>query len=143
MHGDALQSKADRPWLNVAVPEADRHREGGGSERASQLVAGVAFLKTLSYAGFEQQPEILYLNVELELKAEKEDATQFLADRKLFCDGRLAQSALKRVCLAAGAAANVELSADLKLNTVAILWQQGGAGPQQACLYTCLRKFAF
>lgn len=40
----------------------------------------MAFKKTFSYAGFEQQPKlfdnpkILLLNVELELKAEKETA---------------------------------------------------------------------
>lgn len=44
------------------------------------LVAGVAFKKTFSYAGFEMQrkqyekPLIALLNVELELKAEKENA---------------------------------------------------------------------
>lgn len=46
----------------------------------SQLVAGVAFKKTFSYAGFEMQPKkyknpkIALLNVELELKAEKDNA---------------------------------------------------------------------
>lgn len=41
---------------------------------------GVAFKKTFSYAGFEMQPkryvapQIALLNVELELKAEKENA---------------------------------------------------------------------
>ena len=46
----------------------------------SMLVAGVAFKKTFSYAGFEMQrkkydnPKIALLNVELELKAEKENA---------------------------------------------------------------------
>ncbi len=44
------------------------------------LVNGVAFKKTFSYAGFEQQPKkfvnptILCLNVELELKAERDNA---------------------------------------------------------------------
>merc|ERR1712023_435933 len=44
------------------------------------LVEGVAFKKCFSYAGFEQQPKkildakILALNVELELKSEKENA---------------------------------------------------------------------
>lgn len=52
----------------------------GGSIKDSVLVDGVAFKKTFSYAGFEQQPKkfenpkILLLNVELELKAEKETA---------------------------------------------------------------------
>ena len=46
----------------------------------SRLVRGVAFKKTFSYAGFEQMkkefdnPKILSLNVELELKSEKENA---------------------------------------------------------------------
>merc|ERR1712156_230044 len=58
----------------------------GGSVTASQLVLGVAFRKTFSYAGFEQQPKsfdkplILCLNVELELKAEKENAEIRLSD---------------------------------------------------------------
>lgn len=52
---------------------------GGGMED-SVLVKGVAFKKTFSYAGFEQQPKsfkdpkILCLNVELELKAERDNA---------------------------------------------------------------------
>lgn len=43
-------------------------------------MAGVAFKKTFSYAGFEMQPKkyqspkIALLNVELELKAEKDNA---------------------------------------------------------------------
>ena len=46
----------------------------------SQLVSGVAFKKTFSYAGFEMQPKcydkpkICMLNVELELKAERDNA---------------------------------------------------------------------
>jgi T-complex protein 1 subunit eta len=52
---------------------------GGGMEE-SLLVRGVAFKKTFSYAGFEQQPKkilnpkVLCLNVELELKAERDNA---------------------------------------------------------------------
>jgi T-complex protein 1 subunit eta len=48
--------------------------------KGSFLVNGVAFKKTFSYAGFEQQPKkfvnpkILLLNIELELKSEKENA---------------------------------------------------------------------
>lgn len=44
------------------------------------MIAGVAFKKTFSYAGFEMQPKryenlkIALLNVELELKAEKDNA---------------------------------------------------------------------
>ncbi|MGH0134570.1 UNVERIFIED_CONTAM: hypothetical protein FKN15_031041 [Acipenser sinensis] len=120
----------------------------------SQLVAGVAFKKTFSYAGFEMQPKkyenpkIALLNVELELKAEKENAevrvksvedyqaivdaewnilydklekiyksgakvvlsklpigdvaTQFFADRDLFCAGRVQEEDLKRTMMACG-----------------------------------------
>jgi len=52
----------------------------GGSIQDSFMVDGVAFQKTFSYAGFEQQtkkfidPKICVLNLELELKAEKENA---------------------------------------------------------------------
>ena len=52
----------------------------GGSVTDSFLVEGVCFKKTFSYAGFEQQPKsfenpkVLALNLELELKAEKDSA---------------------------------------------------------------------
>jgi len=52
----------------------------GGSVTDSYLVKGVCFKKTFSYAGFEQQPKtfahpkILILQLELELKAEKDNA---------------------------------------------------------------------
>ena len=52
----------------------------GGSVTESRLIKGVAFKKTFSYAGFEQQPKkfenakVLCLNLELELKAEKDNA---------------------------------------------------------------------
>jgi T-complex protein 1 subunit eta len=52
----------------------------GGSVTDSFLTEGVCFKKTFSYAGFEQQPKsfvdpkVLALNVELELKAEKDSA---------------------------------------------------------------------
>ena len=124
----------------------------GGDVRQSFLVNGVAFKKTFSYAGFEQMtkkfqdPKILLLNVELELKAEKENAevrisdpdqyqsivdaewkviygkldacvecganivlsklpigdlaTQYFADRGLFCAGRVHDDDLKRVAKA-------------------------------------------
>lgn len=58
----------------------------GGSVTDSQLVQGVAFKKTFSYAGFEQQPKhlehpkILLLNVELELKSEKDNAEVKITD---------------------------------------------------------------
>lgn len=52
----------------------------GGGVQDSLLIQGVAFKKTFSYAGFEQQPKsfknpkIVCLNVELELKAERDNA---------------------------------------------------------------------
>eukprot|EP00591_Stephanopyxis_turris_P011225 CAMPEP_0195526688 /NCGR_PEP_ID=MMETSP0794_2-20130614/27907_1 /TAXON_ID=515487 /ORGANISM="Stephanopyxis turris, Strain CCMP 815" /LENGTH=541 /DNA_ID=CAMNT_0040657439 /DNA_START=43 /DNA_END=1665 /DNA_ORIENTATION=+ len=127
----------------------------GGGVTESFLVRGVAFKKTFSYAGFEQMqkqftnPKILALNVELELKSEKENAevriedpsqyqsivdaewkiiygkleqcvasgaqivlsrlpigdlaTQYFADRGLFCAGRVATEDLERVSRATGA----------------------------------------
>eukprot|EP00992_Anisonema_acinus_P014285 TRINITY_DN9196_c0_g1_i2.p1 TRINITY_DN9196_c0_g1~~TRINITY_DN9196_c0_g1_i2.p1 ORF type:complete len:577 (-),score=138.83 TRINITY_DN9196_c0_g1_i2:37-1767(-) len=127
----------------------------GGSLGESFLVDGVAFKKTFSYAGFEQQPKkfddpkILCLNIELELKAEKDNAeirvkdpqqyqsivdaeweiiydklakcvgsgaqvilsklpigdlaTQYFADRNLFCAGRVPDEDMKRMCKASGA----------------------------------------
>jgi len=126
----------------------------GGSVTDSFLVNGVAFQKTFSYAGFEQQPkkfkapQILLLNLELELKAEKENAeirldkpeeyqsivdaewniiyekldrivkagaqvvlsklpigdlaTQYFADRNIFCAGRVPNEDLLRVAKATG-----------------------------------------
>merc|ERR1719155_265467 len=58
----------------------------GGSVSDSFLVEGVAFKKTFSYAGFEQMtktftdPKVLLLNVELELKSEKENAEVRITD---------------------------------------------------------------
>ena len=52
----------------------------GGSVTDSFMVTGVCFKKTFSYAGFEQQPKsftdvkIVILNMELELRAEKDNA---------------------------------------------------------------------
>ncbi|KAL5712689.1 T-complex protein 1 subunit eta [Ranunculus cassubicifolius] len=126
----------------------------GGTMRDSFLVSGVAFKKTFSYAGFEQQPKkflnpkILLLNIELELKSEKENAeirlsdplqyqsivdaewniiydkldkcvqsgakivlsrlaigdlaTQYFADRDIFCAGRVTEEDLQRVAAASG-----------------------------------------
>lgn len=127
----------------------------GGSVTDSFLCEGVCFRKTFSYAGFEQQPKkfenpgILVLNLELELKAEKDSAeirlenpedfqkivdaewqiiydkleaivksgckivlsklpigdlaTQYFADRDIFCAGRVPINDLERVCKATGA----------------------------------------
>ena len=59
-------------WLAFCV--------GTRRQYARFISNGVAFKKTFSYAGFEQQPKkflnpkILLLNIELELKSEKENA---------------------------------------------------------------------
>lgn len=128
----------------------------GGSLTDSVLVKGVAFKKTFSYAGFEQQPKkfsdplICLLNVELELKSEKDNAevrikdvadyqafvdaewkiiydkldaivatgakvvlsrlaigdlaTQYFADRDIFCAGRVTEDDMERVAKATGGA---------------------------------------
>ena len=61
-------------------PQIGVKKVQGGAMRDSFLVDGVAFKKTFSYAGFEQQPKsftnpkILALNIELELKAERDNA---------------------------------------------------------------------
>ena len=134
----------------------------GGSTTDSFLVDGVAFKKTFSYAGFEQQPKrfknpkIVALNVELELKSEKQNAeiriedptqyqsivdaewsiiyaklnsivdsgakvvlsklpigdlaTQFFADRDIFCAGRVEAGDLTRVCSSTGAVIQTSLN---------------------------------
>ncbi|CAG2224558.1 T-complex protein 1 subunit eta-like isoform X2 [Mytilus edulis] len=126
---------------------------GGGLED-SVLISGVAFKKTFSYAGFEMQPKkytklkIALLNIELELKAERDNAevrvdsveeyqsivdaewkilydkldilhksgakvilsklpigdvaTQYFADRDMFCAGRVVEEDLKRTMKACG-----------------------------------------
>lgn len=73
----------------------------GGGLRDSFLVDGVAFRKTFSYAGFEQQPKlfadgpkILLLNIELELKSERENAEV----RRVEGVGCVCCDALTRVC---------------------------------------------
>lgn len=126
----------------------------GGSLEESKLVLGVAFKKTFSYAGFEMQqksyknPKIAMLNIELELKAERDNAeirvdnvqeyqqivdaewtilydkmqkmyesgvnivlsklpigdvaTQWFADRNMFCAGRVSEEDLQRTVEACG-----------------------------------------
>nr|CAG4641588.1 EOG090X03U0 [Eurycercus lamellatus] len=126
----------------------------GGALEDTLLVAGVAFKKTFSYAGFEMQPKqytspkIALLNIELELKAERDNAevrlenveeyqkvvdaewtilydkleklhlsgakvvlsklpigdvaTQYFADRDMFCAGRVPDEDLKRTMKACG-----------------------------------------
>ncbi|CAB4409807.1 unnamed protein product [Rhizophagus irregularis] len=134
----------------------------GGAMEDSLLVDGVAFKKTFSYAGFEQQPKsfknpkILSLNIELELKAEKDNAevriddvseyqaivdaewtiiyskletivnagakvvlsrlpigdlaTQYFADRDIFCAGRVPAEDLNRVVNAVGGSMQTTVS---------------------------------
>eukprot|EP00020_Sapocribrum_chincoteaguense_P005720 CAMPEP_0170743288 /NCGR_PEP_ID=MMETSP0437-20130122/7187_1 /TAXON_ID=0 /ORGANISM="Sexangularia sp." /LENGTH=541 /DNA_ID=CAMNT_0011081945 /DNA_START=97 /DNA_END=1722 /DNA_ORIENTATION=- len=61
-------------------------KEAGGAMEESEFVQGVAFKKTFSYAGFEQQPKrfdnpkVLALNIELELKAERDNAEIRMSD---------------------------------------------------------------
>ncbi|KAK8738963.1 hypothetical protein OTU49_003761 [Cherax quadricarinatus] len=128
----------------------------GGALEESRLVDGVAFKKTFSYAGFEMQPKhyenpkIALLNIELELKAERDNAeirvnnveeyqkivdtewnilyqkldlihksgakvvlsklpigdvaTQYFADRDMFCAGRVVDEDMKRTIKACGGA---------------------------------------
>ena len=147
---------------------------GGGSITDSFLVPGVGFKKTFSYAGFEQQPKkildprVMLLNIELELKSEKENAevriastdeyqrvvdaewniiyekldaiaasgaqvvlsrlaigdlaTQYFADRHIFCAGRVPDADMQRVAKAVGAAVQTtltQLQADKALGTCA------------------------
>lgn len=148
---DAVMS-LDQDSLNERL--IGMKRVPGGAMQDSKLVQGVAFKKTFSYAGFEQQPKsfknpkILCLNVELELKAEKDNAevrveavedyqaivdaewqiifqkleaivstgakvvlsklpigdlaTQYFADRDIFCAGRVAKDDMDRVVQAVG-----------------------------------------
>jgi len=128
----------------------------GGALEDSFLVDGVAFKKTFSYAGFEMQrkhfskAKIAMLNIELELKAERDNAlirvdnpqeyqrivdaewkilydkldlihasganlvlsklpigdvaTQYFADRDMFCAGRVEDGDLQRTMKACGGA---------------------------------------
>lgn len=72
---DAVESVKDSMDLTLIGVK----KVAGGSVTESFLVKGVAFKRTFSYAGFEQQPKrfaapkILLLNLELELKSEKEN----------------------------------------------------------------------
>merc|ERR1712136_430735 len=147
---DAVMSLDDLLPLNMIGIK----KISGGALEDSKLVAGVAFKKTFSYAGFEMQrkqyenPKIALLNVELELKAEKENAevrvdnveeyqkvvdaewnilyekldlivksgakvvlsklpigdvaTQYFADRGLFCAGRVTEEDLNRTMRSCG-----------------------------------------
>mmetsp|Transcript_162667 Transcript_162667/g.300158 ORF Transcript_162667/g.300158 Transcript_162667/m.300158 type:complete len:564 (-) Transcript_162667:29-1720(-) len=140
---------------DLAISAVGMKKVTGGSVTDSLLVDGVAFKKTFSYAGFEQQPKrfenpkVLLLNLELELKAEKDNAevritdpdqyqsivdaewniiyekldliaksgakvvlsrlaigdlaTQYFADRDIFCAGRVDGEDMERTRRATGA----------------------------------------
>jgi T-complex protein 1 subunit eta len=70
---ELLEEDLDKSFIGIK-------KVTGGSVTDSFLVEGVAFKKTFSYAGFEQQPKkftkpkICLLNLELELKSEKDNA---------------------------------------------------------------------
>ncbi|CAI4231315.1 unnamed protein product [Auanema sp. JU1783] len=147
---DAVNTLDDNLPLNMIGIK----KVSGGNLSESRLVNGVAFLKAFSYAGFEMQPKhydnpkVALLNIELELKAEKDNAemrlasvddfqsvvdaewnilyaklqkihdsgakivlsklpigdvaTQWFADRDMFCAGRIPQDDLERVMAACG-----------------------------------------
>jgi len=77
---DAVLLLAEKDRLDDVNSLVGIKRIPGGDVRQSFWVQGVAFKKTFSYAGFEQMtkkftnPKVLLLNVELELKSEKENA---------------------------------------------------------------------
>ena len=90
---DAVQS-LDQDDLDEAL--IGIKKVPGGGMQDSLLVRGVAFKKTFSYAGFEQQPKafknpkIVCLNVELELKAERDNAEvriEQVSVRRRSCSG--------------------------------------------------------
>jgi len=146
----------------------------GGALEDSILVSGVAFKKTFSYAGFEMQPKkysdakIALLNIELELKAERDNAevridnvaeyqaivdaewqilydkldkihasgakivlsklpigdvaTQYFADRDMFCAGRVQDDDLKRTMKACGGSILTAVS-DIKAENLGLCEQ--------------------
>lgn len=79
---DAVQSLNE----NLNLDMIGIAKVSGGSITETQLIKGVAFKKTFSYAGFEQQPKklknpkIALLQHELELKSERENAEIRISD---------------------------------------------------------------
>lgn len=159
-HGDLMSKLVVDAVLSLDPRDPDERLIGmkripGGAIEDAMLVQGVAFRKTFSYAGFEQQPKqftdplVLCLNLELELKAERDNAevrlekvsdyqavvdaewqlihdrlesiaatgakvilsklpigdlaTQFFADRDIFCAGRVPAEDMNRILRATGA----------------------------------------
>lgn len=163
----------------------------GGALEDSRLISGVAFKKTFSYAGFEMQPKryenplIALLNIELELKAERDNAeirvdsveeyqnivdaewqilydklekiyksgakvvlsrlpigdvaTQYFADRDLFCAGRVTEEDLKRTMKACGGAiqSSVEHIIPSNLGSCAIFEEQQIGGERYNIFTGC------
>lgn len=161
----------------------------GGSLEESKLVLGVSFKKTFSYAGFEMQqksyknPKIVCLNIELELKAERDNAeirldnvheyqqivdaewtilyeklqkmhesganivlsklpigdvaTQWFADRNMFCAGRVSDEDLQRVIEACGGSVQTSVN-NLKPENLGTceLFQEEQIGNERYNLFT-------
>uniref|UniRef100_H2Z7T9 CCT-eta n=1 Tax=Ciona savignyi TaxID=51511 RepID=H2Z7T9_CIOSA len=104
----------------------------GGALEESKLVSGVAFKKTFSYAGFEMQrkkyknPKIVLLNVELELKSEKENA-EFMeeTERSLHDAIMIVRRAIKNdAVVAGGGAIEMEISKHLRSHARTIRGKQ-------------------
>ena len=162
----------------------------GGGLCDSFLVHGVAFKKTFSYAGFEMQPKcyeggvkILLLNIELELKSERDNAevrlddptkyqaivdaewniiydmldkgaasgaqvilsrlpigdlaTQYFADRDIFCAGRVPEDDMKRVADATGASIQTTVnSLDPKSLGTCAKFEERQVGAERFNLFT-------
>ncbi|KAA6382011.1 MAG: putative T-complex protein 1 subunit eta, partial [Streblomastix strix] len=82
----AVKALDDDLDLNMIGIQNHIKQVDGRMMKDSELVRGVAFKKTFSYAGFEQQPKkiekpkVILLNVELELKNEKTNAQLHIKD---------------------------------------------------------------
>ncbi|TNJ27240.1 TCP-1 chaperonin subunit eta [Giardia muris] len=163
----------------------------GGALQDSQLIFGVAFKKTFSYAGHEQlpkrieNPKILCLNVELEWQAEKDNAevrltdptkfrqivdaefqiiyaklekivkdvgatvvlsnksigdlaTQFFADHRVFCAGRVSDEDLSRIerCSGARLVSAVSDLTEASLGTRCGLFEEKQVGNERFNFFT-------
>merc|ERR1719483_1333415 len=182
---DAVQSLDEDMNLNMI----GMAKVPGGSVTEGKLIKGVAFKKTFSYAGFEQQPKrfenpkIALLQVELELKAESANAevrmtdvseyqkvvdaewkiiydkldkivesgaqvilselpigdlaTQYFADRDIFCAGRVPKSDMRRVAAATGGVVQTSIN-DLTTNVLGTcgLFQEEQVGSDRYNFFT-------
>merc|ERR1712083_1048329 len=165
----------------------------GGALEDTLLGDGVAFKKTFSYAGFEMQkkvytkPKIALLNIELELKAEKDNAevrlenveeyqkvvdaewnilydkldriaasgakivlsklpigdvaTQYFADREMFCAGRVTEEDLNRTMKACGGSIQTTVN-DLSEDTLGYceLFEEKQVGGERFNFFTGVPK---